>query len=300
MEVGVVGLGRMGAGIARRLARAGHAVHVWNRTHATAADLAAGEPGTAAHETHTGLVAALTPPRVIWIMVPAGDAVQEAIDSLAPLLAEGDILVDGGNSAYQDSVRRGRDLAERGLEYVDIGTSGGVWGLEEGFCQMGGGTERAWAVIEPAVASLAPEGGYQRVGASGAGHFVKMVHNGIEYGLLQAYGEGFEILEKAPYELDLHGIAEVWRHGSVVRSWLLDLAERALREDPRLEGIAGWVDDSGYGRGTVLAAMAEDVPAPVLTLSLMMRFRSRQADSFAGKVVAALRRQFGGHAVKKA
>jgi 6-phosphogluconate dehydrogenase len=300
VNVGIVGLGRMGAGIARRLARGGHAVHAWNRRAEVATRLAAEEAGVTAHQRHADLVAALSSPRVIWIMVPAGDAVQETIESLAPLLARGDILIDGGNSDYRDSVRRGRELAGRGVEYVDIGTSGGVWGLEEGFCQMVGGTDTAWAAIEPAVASLAPEGGYRRVGPSGAGHFVKMVHNGIEYGLLQAYAEGFEILEKAPYDLDLPEIAEVWRHGSVVRSWLLDLAERALREDPRLERISGWVDDSGYGRGTVLAAMAQDVPAPVLTLSLMMRFRSRQADSFAGKVVAALRQQFGGHAVKKA
>jgi len=236
---------------------------------------------------------------VIWMMIPAGDPVDDMINKLLPLLSPGDVLIDGGNSNWKDSVRRAAAVSERGIHYLDVGTSGGIWGLEVGYCLMIGGEEAAFRIVEPAFKSLAPPDGYRLLGPSGAGHFAKMIHNGIEYGMLQAYAEGFEILESSPYEYDLAGLAALWNRGSVVRSWLLELAERAFKEDPHLESIRGYVEDSGEGRWTVFQAIDQDVPAPVLTLSLMTRFRSRQPDSFAAKVVAALRRQFGGHAVKQ-
>lgn len=218
--------------------------------------------------------------------------------TLRPLLEPGDILVDGGNSYWKDSVRRATHLEERGIRFLDVGTSGGIWGLEYGYCLMVGGDKSAFHHLEPALATLAPENGYRYLGPAGAGHFAKMVHNGIEYGLMQAYAEGFEILERSPYEYDLAELAALWNRGSVIRSWLLELAERAFRHDLHLTAIRGYVEDSGEGRWTVLTAIEEDVPAPVITLSLQMRFRSRQEDSFAAKVVAALRREFGGHSVK--
>jgi 6-phosphogluconate dehydrogenase len=232
------------------------------------------------------------------MMIPAG-AVQAMVETLLPLMSPGDILVDGGNSNWKESVARAQLAQKQGIYYLDAGTSGGIWGLEIGYCLMVGGDEGAYATVEPAFKSLAPVDGYRRVGPSGAGHFAKMIHNGIEYGMLQAYGEGFEILEKSPYDYDLAGLANLWNHGSVIRSWLLELAERAFTESPDLASIRGYVEDSGEGRWTVFQAIEEDVPAPVLTLSLMARFQSRQVDSFSAKVIAALRHQFGGHMIQE-
>jgi 6-phosphogluconate dehydrogenase len=247
------------------------------------------------------LVRTMTPPRGIWIMLPAGEVTEEQIQELIPLLDKGDTIVDGGNTNYKDDQRRAAMLAEHGLHYVDQGTSGGIWGLEVGFCIMAGGERSVVERLEPAMRTLAPEHGYAHVGPVGAGHFVKMVHNGIEYGLMQAYAEGFEILKtKEEFNLDLTQISSIWQHGSVVRSWLLELAHDAFRKDPGLTSIKGWVADSGEGRWTVQAAIDQDVPAPVITLSLMQRFVSRQEESFAAKVLAALRQEFGGHAVVEA
>jgi len=298
MKIGMTGLGRMGMNMTRRLLRAGVEVVANSRSRAKV-DAAASEGAEPCYalEEMPGM---LPSPRVVWIMVPAGGPVDETIGRLLPHLEEGDIVIDGGNSWYKDSIRRHDMLKERGVRFLDAGTSGGVWGLKEGYCLMVGGEKEAFEHCEPVFAALAPEGGYLRCGPAGAGHFVKMVHNGIEYGMLQAYAEGFEILEKSPrYELDLAAISRLWNRGSVVRSWLLELAERVFEEDPHLDGLKGYVADSGEGRWTVQEAMDEDVPAPVITLSLLMRFRSRQEDSFAAKVIAGLRNQFGGHAVKK-
>jgi 6-phosphogluconate dehydrogenase len=244
------------------------------------------------------LVEKLVPPRAVWVMVPAGDSTEQTIRELAGLLGKGDLVVDGGNSNFRDSVRHGAELAERGLLFVDAGTSGGIWGLEKGYCLMVGGSDEAFKRIEPALKTLAPEDGYAHVGPVGAGHFTKMVHNGIEYAMLQAYAEGFEILQASRFELDLHQLASLWNHGSVVRSWLMELAERAFAKDPSLSQIRGYVEDSGEGRWTVFEAINEDVPAPTIAASLFARFASRQEDSFGMKVIAALRNEFGGHAVK--
>jgi 6-phosphogluconate dehydrogenase len=280
----------------RRLVKDGHRVLGYSPSgrHEAAVREAGGEyaPGIAE------LVQALPSPKVLWLMVPAGAPVDENIATLVPMLSPGDVIVDGGNSFFRDSQRRAASLAEKDIDFIDAGTSGGVWGLTVGYCMMVGGTPEAVAKIEPALASLAPPDGYRRVGPAGAGHYVKMVHNGIEYGLLQAYAEGFEILHAGEYDLDLAEIATLWNKGSVVRSWLLELAELAFQDDPDLEGIRGYVEDSGEGRWTVAEAIDHDVPAPVLTLSLLERFRSRQEDSFSAKVIAALRHQFGGHATK--
>jgi 6-phosphogluconate dehydrogenase len=246
------------------------------------------------------VVGALSAPRVIWIMVPAGDPVDQTIAALAPKLSKGDVIIDGGNSNFHDSIRRGLELASSGIEFIDAGTSGGIWGLENGYCLMVGGSDAAVTHCEPIFRALAPDDGFAHVGPTGAGHYVKMVHNGIEYGLLQAYAEGYEILHasKTFPSLDLEQIAAVWQHGSVVRSWLNELAAAAFARDASLSAIKGWVADSGEGRWTVQEAIDLDVPAPVITLSLQARFRSRQADSFGAKVIAALRNEFGGHAVK--
>jgi 6-phosphogluconate dehydrogenase len=296
MELGLVGLGRMGANIARRLTRGGHRVVVMDRDPALAESLRA--EGAEPAENLEALVGALAPPRHVWIMVPSGDPVTQTIEALASLLDTGDCVIDGGNSNYKESVARGQALAERGLHFLDVGTSGGIWGLDKGYCLMIGGEEQIFRRIEPVLATLAPPGGYAYMGAAGAGHFVKMVHNGIEYGLLQAYAEGFELLEASPYGLDLRTVATLWNQGSVVRSWLLELTERALAEDPGLSSIRGYVEDSGEGRWTVEAAIDLDVPATVLAHSLFARFRSRQDDSYGARLIAALRNQFGGHAVK--
>jgi 6-phosphogluconate dehydrogenase len=290
MQVGMVGLGRMGANMAERLRRAGHVAIGYDRN-----------PETSEVVSLDELVERLDKPRTIWSMVPAGDPTEETIRALAELLDQGDLVVDGGNSYFRDSIRRAEELHGRGILFSDAGVSGGIWGLAEGYCLMVGGTDEAIERLEPALVALAQEGGYAHVGPVGAGHFVKMVHNGIEYGLLQAYGEGFQLLQASPEysDLDLSQIAEVWRHGSVVRSWLLDLAARALERDPGLEGIRGYVEDSGEGRWTVIEAVRSGVPVPAIADSLFARFDSRDDDPFAMKLIAALRQQFGGHGVKE-
>jgi 6-phosphogluconate dehydrogenase len=297
MKLGMVGLGRMGANMVARLLRGGHEVVVWARTQASVQQAAAA--GAIASTGLDDLVAKLQPPRVVWVMVPAGTPTDQTIDSLAQLMQAGDVIIDGGNTNYKDGLAAYARCKAHGVSLVDAGTSGGIWGLEEGYCLMVGGDAEAVSYCEPIFKTLAPkEGGYAHVGRPGAGHFSKMVHNGVEYGMLQAYGEGFEILKASPFDFDLPQVAEVWRYGSVVRSWLLDLLVRAFREDPGLEKIAGYVEDTGEGRWTVQSAIDENVPAPVITLALLARLASRQDESFSAKVIAALRNQFGGHAVK--
>ncbi|MGD9890686.1 MAG: phosphogluconate dehydrogenase (NAD(+)-dependent, decarboxylating) [Dehalococcoidia bacterium] len=296
MEIGMIGLGRMGGNMTRRLLQGGHRVVVFDRS--TEAVQAAEDEGAAGAGSLAELVQALQPPRAVWMMVPAGAPVEATIAELSPLMSSGDVLIDGGNSNYKDTIHRAEALVPAGIRYVDAGTSGGIWGLKEGYCLMVGGAPEAYALIEPALKTLAPEHGCLHVGPSGAGHFTKMVHNGIEYGMLQAFGEGFEILRNSRFDLDLHAISELWRHGSVVRSWLLDLLERALAQDATLEGVRGYVEDSGEGRWTVFEAIDQNTPAPVLTLSLLARFASRQEESFSAQVIAALRREFGGHAIR--
>ena len=286
MKLAMVGLGRMGGNMTKRLERDGHEVATYARSGGTAASL-------------EELVGQLEPRRAVWLMIPAGDPTEQAVKTLTGLLEPGDIIVDGGNSNFRDSQRRAALAREHRIGYVDAGVSGGIWGLENGYCLMVGGERDDIEQLEPAFRTLAPEDGYTHVGPSGAGHFVKMVHNGIEYGLMQAYAEGFEILKASEFELDLHEIAGIWRYGSVVRSWLLELLYSAFeQEGNELEGIAGYVEDSGEGRWTIFEAINESVPAPVIASSLFARFASRQDESFAAKINAALRKQFGGHAVK--
>ena len=300
MELAMIGLGRMGGNMASRLLRGGHRVVVYNRSPepVRAAETEGAEGATSLED----VVVRLSAPRVVWLMLPAGQVTEDAVLLMAERLSAGDVLVDGGNSNYKDTVRRAALLAPKGIDLVDCGTSGGIWGLAEGYSLMVGGRPEAIATLRPALETLAPaaDRGWAHVGPPGAGHFVKMVHNGIEYGLMQAYAEGFEILRaKQEFGLDLHQIAELWRHGSVVRSWLLDLTAAALAVDPELSDIRGWVADSGEGRWTVAEAIDQDVPAPVITLALLMRFVSRQDESYAAKLLAAMRHQFGGHAVMK-
>jgi 6-phosphogluconate dehydrogenase len=298
MQLGFVGLGRMGLNMVTRLARAGHTVVAYDRSpEAVTRAAAAGAEGAASLEA---LVSTLAAPKAIWLMVPAGDATESTVNALAALLSADDIVIDGGNSNFHDDVRRAQSLAAKGIRYVDAGTSGGVWGLEEGYCLMVGGDVEVCRHLEPIFLTLAPKGGYLRVGDHGAGHFVKMIHNGIEYGLMQAYAEGFELMHASPYELDLGAIASLWTHGSVVRSWLLDLTARALAEDHDLSTLKGHVDDSGEGRWTIQEAIERAVPLPVITAAVFTRFRSREDNPFAERLLAALRNQFGGHAVKKA
>jgi len=289
----------MGGNMTERLIRHGHSVIAFDRDPATVSKYQG--LGAAPAKDLADVVRQLESPRVVWIMVPAGKPVDSTIDTLLPLLAKGDILIDGGNSMYKETIARAERLASAGIRYIDAGTSGGVWGLENGYCLMVGGERAAVAHCEPIFEALAQEGGYAHVGPSGAGHYVKMVHNGIEYGMLQAFAEGYEILSasKSYPALDLRQIAELWQHGSVVRSWLNELAVRAFAKDADLSALEGYVADSGEGRWTVAEAIEEDVPAPVITLSLLMRLRSRQEDSFGAKVIAALRNEFGGHAVKE-
>jgi 6-phosphogluconate dehydrogenase len=298
MQLAMIGLGRMGGNMVERLMRERHSLVVYDRS-ADAVQRVA-KMGAAPARDLADLCAQLKAPRVVWIMVPAGAPVDDTIDALAPHLGEGDVIIDGGNSNFKDSMRRAASLAERRIEFVDAGTSGGVWGLENGYCLMVGGSRRAVTYCEPIFKTLAPPEGFAHVGPAGAGHYVKMVHNGIEYGLLQAYAEGYEVLHasKTFPDLDLEQVASVWQHASVVRSWLNELAMRAFAKDASLHAIKGWVADSGEGRWTVNEAIDLDVPAPVITLSLLTRFRSRQDDSFSAKVIAALRNEFGGHAVK--
>jgi len=305
MDVGIAGLGRMGAGMARRLARGGHEVVAWNRTESVATEVAA-EPENKGRivvaEPLDTLAQRLQAPRFVIISVPSGDATEQMIDQLMEILEPGDCIVDAGNSNFHDSRRRAAMVEERGLGWLDMGVSGGVWGLSVGFCAMLGGRREVYDRFEPAVKTLAPESGFLYCGPAGAGHYVKMVHNGIEYGQMQAISEGFDILHASDYDLDLAAIAEMWNHGSVIRSWLMELAASAFtREGPDLAAIKGWVNDSGEGRWTVLDAIDHDVPAPVITLSLMQRFRSRrEPDSFTDRVLAALRNEFGGHAIVSA
>jgi 6-phosphogluconate dehydrogenase len=296
MKLGMVGLGRMGGNMTVRLLRAGHEVVAYDPG-ADAVSRAA-SAGAEAASSLADLCAKLPSPKVVWIMVPAGDVTEQTVRDLGGILGRGDIVVDGGNSNWKDSQRRAEQLAAGGIRFLDCGTSGGVWGLDNGYCLMVGGEDDAVSAVEPAFVALAPTDGYAHVGPSGAGHFTKMVHNGIEYGLLAAYGEGFEILEASPFDLDLQQLAGIWRYGSVVRSWLLELLHDALDKDPDLAAIRGYVDDSGEGRWTLLAALDANVPAPITALALFNRFASRQDESFSAKVIAALRNEFGGHAVK--
>jgi 6-phosphogluconate dehydrogenase len=295
MEIGFIGLGRMGSNMVRRLLAAGHRVVAYDRSPSAVTEVA--ERGAIAAGSLPELVAELRTPRVVWLMVPAGQPVTDTVQMLASFLAAGDLVVDGGNSDFRDSLEHAATLADRGIHFVDCGTSGGLWGLTVGFCLMVGGRKEDFQRIEPLLQALAAPEGYAHVGPVGAGHYVKMVHNGIEYALLQSYAEGFELLRAADFEVDLAQITHLWSHGSVIRSWLLELAEAAFREDPTLEGIKGYVEDTGYGRATVREAVSRAVPLPVITLALMARFRSRQEDSFAAKVIAALREGFGGHRV---
>lgn len=296
IEMGMVGLGRMGGNMVKRLAQHGHRIVAWTRT-ADTVKLAV-QDGAVGSDSVEDLVSKLAKPRAVWVMIPAGKATDDMIHQLMELLDEGDLVIDGGNSRWTDSKRHSEELKQKGIHFMDAGTSGGVWGLQVGYSLMVGGEKEDFQRMEPILRDLAPENGYGHMGPAGAGHFVKMVHNGIEYGMLQAYGEGFEILHASEYQLDLKDVTRVWQHGSVVRSWLLDLAALAFEaEGTDLEQIRGYVDDSGEGRWTVEAAIAESVPAPVITLSLLMRFASRQDDSYSAKVIAALRNQFGGHKI---
>jgi 6-phosphogluconate dehydrogenase len=301
MELGMVGLGRMGGNMTRRLLQGGHRVVAFNRSPEPVREVE--RLGAVGASSLADLVQKLTPPRFVWVMVPAGAVTEGMLEALSSLLSPGDTIIDGGNSHYTDTVRRAGTLKAKGLRFLDVGTSGGIWGLTEGYCMMVGGEKEAADALRPVFETLAPspDRGWGRVGPSGSGHFVKMVHNGVEYGMMQAYAEGFDILRsKSQFGLDVHQIAEIWRYGSVVRSWLLDLAESALAQDPDLKELAGWVADSGEGRWTVAEAIDLDVPAPVITLSLLMRLVSRDEDPYAARLLAALRHQFGGHATRSA
>src|SRR5947209_15850098 len=299
MQMAMIGLGRMGGNMVERLMRNGHQTVVYDRS----ADVVAKyqKMGSTPAGDLADVVSKLKTPRVVWIMVPAGDPTEQTIEALVPNLTRGDIIIDGGNSNFHDTMRRAESLAKRGIEFIDSGTSGGIWGLENGYCLMVGGSDAAIKTCEPIFKALAPKDGYAHVGPPGSGHYVKMVHNGIEYAMLQGYAEGYEILHNSKTfpKLNLAEIAGIWQNGSVVRSWLNDLAATAFSKDASLADLKGWVADSGEGRWTVQEAIDTDTPAPVITLSLLMRFRSRQADTFGGKVIAALRNEFGGHAVKK-
>jgi 6-phosphogluconate dehydrogenase len=302
MELGIVGLGKMGKNMARRLSRKGHRVVAYNRTIEKAYDLSAEEERVEVAEPLSQLTEKLSPPRIAWSMVPAGDVTDKVIDELVNALEPGDVIVDGGNSNYKETLRRYRRISEVGMHMVDVGTSGGIWGLKEGYSMMVGGEKDVVERLRPIFESLAPgkEEGWGHVGPNGAGHFVKMVHNGIEYGMMQAYAEGFEILKsKEEFGLDLFRVAEIWRFGSVIRSWLLDLISDALEQDQQLDDVQAWVPDSGEGRWTVFEAIDQDIPTPVITLSLLMRLVSRNQENYAAKLLATMRNQFGGHAVKE-
>jgi 6-phosphogluconate dehydrogenase len=301
MELGMVGLGKMGANMTTRLLKGGHSVVAFDRN--TPNVEVAVDQGARGVDALEEFASALTSPRAAWVMIQAGEPTEKVITELAASFDKGDIIIDGGNSNYKDTMRRAEALRARGLHLVDVGTSGGIWGLNEGYSMMVGGEKEAVAHLRPVLETLAPgpDEGWGHVGPSGSGHYVKMVHNGIEYGLMQAYAEGFEILsKKEEFDLDLHQVAEIWRFGSVVRSWLLDLTAAALEQDASLAELEGWVADSGEGRWTVADAIELDVPAPIITLSLLMRLVSRQEESYAAKLLAAMRAQFGGHAVKRA
>jgi 6-phosphogluconate dehydrogenase len=297
MQLGFIGLGRMGGNMVTRLARGGHSVVGYDPSPAARQTVtAAGARGV---DSIKALVEALAPPRAVWVMVPAGEATDSVLRELAGRLEPGDLVVDGGNAHYKDDVRRARELAERSLGYVDAGVSGGIWGLEQGYCIMAGGEAAAIQRVAPALATLAPANGWLHVGPVGSGHYVKMIHNGIEYGMMQAYAEGFELMSASEYGLDLPAIAQLWNQGSVVRSWLLELTAGVLAANPRLDGLKPWVEDSGEGRWTVQDAVEKSVPAPVITAALFARFRSRREASFADRLLAALRNAFGGHATRR-
>jgi len=296
MKIGFIGLGKMGFNMVHRLLNHGHEVVVWNFDTAPIEESA--KLGAIAASTVADLVSKLPERKVVWLMVPAGKPVDENLDTLIGLLKADDIIIDGGNSNWKQTQARAAKAAEKGVHFLDCGTSGGVWGLQNGYCLMYGGNKPAVDFATPVFESLAPANGHVYCGSSGAGHFVKMVHNGIEYGMMQSYAESFEVLEKAPFGIDLHKVSDAWQYGSVIRSWLLELAVNAFKEDPKLEKLEDYVQDSGEGRWTIQAAIDLDVPVPVITASLFSRFQSRQTESFAGKVLAALRNQFGGHAVK--
>ena len=300
MELAMIGLGRMGMNMARRLLKGNHQVIAYNRTPDKTDEIV--KEGAIGAYSLSELVEKLSPPRVVWLMLPAGPTIDDHLEQLKDLLSQGDLVIDGGNTYYKDDIRRAEMLAEKGIQFVDAGVSGGIWGLKVGYCTMVGGTKENYQYLEPIIKTLAPQDGYLYCGPIGAGHFVKMVHNGIEYGMMQAYGEGFDILEASPYaeSLNYAEVAHLWNQGSVIRSWLLELAEAAFKKDPKLSDIRGYVEDSGEGRWTVQQAVETGVSAPVISLSLFRRFRSREEDAYSDKVIAALRREFGGHAVVKA
>ncbi len=297
MEIGFIGLGKMGMNMVTRLQRDRHRVVVYDRT-AELIKQAEGQ-GCVGASSLAELVSKLATPRALWIMVPSGAPTEETVRTVAALLQAGDVIIDGGNTRFHDDVRRAAELKKKSIHYIDAGTSGGVWGLKLGYCLMIGGEKDVVMRLEPIFKTLAPENGWAYMGSHGAGHYVKMVHNGIEYSMMQGYAEGFELMSKSDYHLDLAKIADLWMHGSVVRSWLLELAAGALKQDPKLEGLKGYVPDSGEGRWMVLDAIEKDVPVPTLTTALFTRFRSRQEQSFAEKMLAALRNAFGGHAVRR-
>lgn len=296
MKLGLIGLGKMGANMTQRLLEHHHEVVAWDLNPDAIASVE--RLGAIGAKDPKDLVTKLAGPRIVWVMVPAGNPTDKIIDDLRSLLSPQDIIIDGGNSNFRDSIRHGNLVAEKGIEFIDAGTSGGIWGLANGYCIMAGGTENSINSVRPIMESLAPPEGFLHVGPVGSGHFVKMVHNGIEYALLQSYAEGFEIMKQSEFDLDLGAISHLWNHGSVVRSWLLELLEDVYKENPQLDKIRGYVEDSGEGRWTVQEAINESVPAPVITLSLLARFSSRQDESYSAKVIAALRNSFGGHAIK--
>jgi 6-phosphogluconate dehydrogenase len=297
MQIGFVGLGKMGLNMVTRLVRGGHTVVAYDRSaDAVARAEAAGARGVSTLEA---LIEGLTAPRAVWVMVPSGDPTESTVAALGRILAAGDAIIDGGNTNFHDDVRRAQALGAKRVDYLDAGTSGGIWGLEEGYCLMVGGPPEVCTRLEPIFLTLAPTDGYLRVGGHGAGHYVKMIHNGIEYGLMQAYAEGFELMHASDYKVDLPAVAKLWNQGSVVRSWLLELTGRALAEDPELSALKGYVEDSGEGRWTLHEAIDRGVPLPVMTAALFTRFRSREDNPFSERMLAALRNQFGGHAVKK-
>ncbi|CAN5524281.1 decarboxylating 6-phosphogluconate dehydrogenase [soil metagenome] len=298
MQLGMVGLGKMGASMTLRLCRGGHHVVAFDVNPDAASGVTELTDNATRASSLADLVSKLEPPRAVWVMVPSGEITDSTIEALSEYLAEGDTIIDGGNSRYTDSINHATVLEKEGIGFVDAGTSGGVWGLEEGFCLMIGAEQRDFETLEPIFQTLAPEDGYARVGGHGAGHYTKMVHNGVEYALMQAYGEGFDILSNSDLDLKVDEIAEVWRHGSVVRSWLLDLAASALAKDPGLEGISGFVEDSGEGRWAIEAAIDQRTPAPAIAVALFNRFASRREDTFTNRMIAALRHEFGGHAVQ--
>lgn len=298
MEMGFIGLGKMGLNMVTRLHQGGHRIVAYDRDRS--ATMQAEKAGAVPVDSLGALVAGLNAPRAVWIMVPAGGPTESTIAALADLLSPNDIIIDGGNANFHDDIRRAGELAARGLRYVDAGTSGGVWGLQIGYCLMIGGDEATCQHLDPVFKTLAPENGYARMGGPGSGHYVKMIHNGIEYGLMQAYAEGFDLMHKSGLKLDLAAIADLWTHGSVVRSWLLELAAAALKADPELSGLKAFVEDSGEGRWTIQEAIDKSVPLPVITAALFTRFRSRDENPFAERMLAALRQQFGGHGVKHA